>query len=219
MVQFYWEGMSPNGGGGPISHSLLWCMPCPPRTARHFERGAADVLAPSIAFQPAHVDHNAYSQSLADAGQPARGVLSVGRQQHATWHAACHATCHAACHASALQTMPSPPPPRRRSGTHLAAVLMGAAHGTGSPKGEVAKQIDAAFGSFDKFKEEFGAAGATQFGSGWAWLVKTADGKVAVTKTPNAQTPLHNQGEVSSAGLHAGPAGRTVAAPACRHQS
>ena len=47
-----------------------------------------------------------------------------------------------------------------------------------------------------QFKKQFMAAGATQFGSGWAWLVKTSDGKVAITKTPNAETPLHTQGQV-----------------------
>ena len=64
----------------------------------------------------------------------------------------------------------------------------------GSPKGEVAKQIDSAFGSFDEFKKQFSAAGATQFGSGWAWLVKNGDGSVAITKTANAETPLHSAG-------------------------
>ena len=58
----------------------------------------------------------------------------------------------------------------------------------------MAKQIDAAFGSFDEFKKQFSAAGATQFGSGWAWLVKKDDGAVAIAKTPNAETPLHTAG-------------------------
>jgi Fe-Mn family superoxide dismutase len=61
--------------------------------------------------------------------------------------------------------------------------------GGGQPSGELAKQIDAAFGSYDKFVQEFSNAGATQFGSGWAWLVKDG-GKLAVTKTPNADTPV-----------------------------
>jgi len=46
------------------------------------------------------------------------------------------------------------------------------------------------FGSVDKFKDEFSAAGAGQFGSGWAWLVKNADGSLAVTKTENGVNPL-----------------------------
>jgi Fe-Mn family superoxide dismutase len=61
--------------------------------------------------------------------------------------------------------------------------------GGGTPSGELAKKIDSDLGGFAKFVEAFKAAGATQFGSGWAWLVLDA-GKLAVTKTPNAETPL-----------------------------
>ncbi len=65
--------------------------------------------------------------------------------------------------------------------------------GGGKPTGELAKKIDADFGSYDKFVEEFKAAGATQFGSGWAWLVLDK-GKLKVTKTGNADLPLaHGQ--------------------------
>jgi len=59
----------------------------------------------------------------------------------------------------------------------------------GAPTGELAAAIAAAFGSFDAFKEAFAKAGATRFGSGWAWLV-VKDGKVAVTSTPNQDNPL-----------------------------
>ena len=52
------------------------------------------------------------------------------------------------------------------------------------------KDIADAFGSVDKFKEEFAAAGAGQFGSGWAWLVKDTDGALKVTKTENGVNPL-----------------------------
>lgn len=62
--------------------------------------------------------------------------------------------------------------------------------GGGMPSGELAAKIVADFGSFDKFKEEFTAASTTQFGSGWAWLVLDKGGKLKVTKTPNAETPL-----------------------------
>ncbi len=61
--------------------------------------------------------------------------------------------------------------------------------GGGMPTGALAEKITQDFGSFDKFKEEFSAAGATQFGSGWAWLV-LENGKLKVEKTPNAETPL-----------------------------
>jgi Fe-Mn family superoxide dismutase len=62
--------------------------------------------------------------------------------------------------------------------------------GGGAPGGKLAEAINQAFGSFDKFKEEFSNAAATQFGSGWAWLVKGADGKLKVTKTANADCPI-----------------------------
>ncbi|MBD1923078.1 superoxide dismutase [Microcoleus sp. FACHB-831] len=66
-------------------------------------------------------------------------------------------------------------------------------NGGGSPSGELADKINASFGSLDKFKEEFKNAGATQFGSGWAWLIKDGD-TLKVTKTPNAENPLaHGQ--------------------------
>ena len=58
------------------------------------------------------------------------------------------------------------------------------------PSGELAAAIDKAFGSFDAFKEAFAKAGATRFGSGWAWLVKNADGTVSVGSTANQDTPL-----------------------------
>src|SRR6188768_3598907 len=61
--------------------------------------------------------------------------------------------------------------------------------GGGKPTGAIAAAIDAAFGGYDKFRQEFANAGATQFGSGWAWLVKEG-GKLAIKKTPNAETPL-----------------------------
>jgi Fe-Mn family superoxide dismutase len=66
--------------------------------------------------------------------------------------------------------------------------------GGGQPTGDLADAIKRDFGSFEKFSEEFSNAGATQFGSGWAWLVVGADKKLAVTKTPNADLPMkHGQ--------------------------
>jgi Fe-Mn family superoxide dismutase len=66
-------------------------------------------------------------------------------------------------------------------------------NGGGQPTGELAQAITRDFGSYEKFAEEFTTAGATQFGSGWAWLVLDK-GKLAVTKTPNADLPLkHGQ--------------------------
>jgi Fe-Mn family superoxide dismutase len=60
----------------------------------------------------------------------------------------------------------------------------------GTPVGKLAEAIDATFGSFDAFKEKFNAAATTRFGSGWAWLVKTADGKLEVTSTANQDNPF-----------------------------
>ena len=65
--------------------------------------------------------------------------------------------------------------------------------GGGKPHGKVAELIDRDFGSYDKFAEAFKAAGGGQFGSGWAWLVLKG-GKLAITKTPNAETPLTEEG-------------------------
>ena len=62
-------------------------------------------------------------------------------------------------------------------------------NGGGLPTGELATAIDAAFGSFDAFKAEFSKAGATRFGSGWAWLC-VKDGKLEVCSTPNQDNPL-----------------------------
>ncbi len=62
-------------------------------------------------------------------------------------------------------------------------------NGGGTPTGELAKKIEADFGSFEKFAEAFKNAGATQFGSGWAWLVLDGDA-LKVTKTLNADNPL-----------------------------
>lgn len=60
----------------------------------------------------------------------------------------------------------------------------------GEPTGDLAAAIDAAFGSFEQFKEIFAKAGATRFGSGWAWLYVDGNGKLAVGSTPNQDTPL-----------------------------
>jgi len=62
-------------------------------------------------------------------------------------------------------------------------------NGGGKPSGKVLEKIEESFGSYEKFAEEFANAGATQFGSGWAWLVEE-NGKLKITKTPNAATPL-----------------------------
>jgi Fe-Mn family superoxide dismutase len=63
-------------------------------------------------------------------------------------------------------------------------------NGGGKPSGDLADAIDVAFGSFDEFKAQFAKAGATRFGSGWAWLCVHKGGKVEVCSTPNQDNPL-----------------------------
>lgn len=81
---------------------------------------------------------------------------------------------------------------RNNAGGHVNHSLFWKILGTGStgPTGELATAIDAAFGSLDDFKAAFAKAGATRFGSGWAWLGVTADGSLVVTSTPNQDNPL-----------------------------
>ena len=63
-------------------------------------------------------------------------------------------------------------------------------NGGGTPKGSLAEAIESELGGFEAFKSAFANAGATRFGSGWAWLVLKADGTLAVTSTPNQDSPL-----------------------------
>jgi Fe-Mn family superoxide dismutase len=65
----------------------------------------------------------------------------------------------------------------------------------GAPSGDLATAINEAFGSFDALKEKMNTAGATRFGSGWAWLI-VKDGKLEVTSTPNQDNPLMDIAEV-----------------------
>lgn len=62
--------------------------------------------------------------------------------------------------------------------------------GGGKPSGALAQAIDKAFGSFDAFKEKFSTSAATNFGSGWTWLVKNSDGSVEIANTSNAANPM-----------------------------
>lgn len=68
-------------------------------------------------------------------------------------------------------------------------------NGGGEPTGELAAAINAAFGSFATFKEEFAKAATTRFGSGWAWL-SVANGKLVVSSTPNQDNPLMDVADV-----------------------
>ena len=86
-----------------------------------------------------------------------------------------------------------PKPIRNNCGGHwnhaLFWELLAPVGETGEPSAELAAAIDRDLGGMDKFKEDFNAAGAGQFGSGWAWLI-VQDGKLKVTSTPNQDNPL-----------------------------
>lgn len=68
--------------------------------------------------------------------------------------------------------------------------------GGGQPTGTLADAITQKFGSFDTFKEEFTKAATTRFGSGWAWLIVTSEGELAITSSPNQDNPLMDIAEV-----------------------
>jgi Fe-Mn family superoxide dismutase len=91
-----------------------------------------------------------------------------------------------------------PAPVRNNGGGHYNHSLFWTVLGAngGSPSGALADAINAAFGSFDEFKTKFAAAGAGRFGSGWAWLIKDASGKLQITSTPNQDNPLMDVAEV-----------------------
>lgn len=70
-----------------------------------------------------------------------------------------------------------------------------APHAGGAPTGELAEAINAAFGSFDAFKEKFANAGMTRFGSGWAWLCVDAKKELCICSSPNQDNPLMDVAE------------------------
>jgi len=86
-----------------------------------------------------------------------------------------------------------PMPVRNNGGGHYNHSLFWtimAPNAGGTPKGDLAAAIESDLGGFEKFKTDFSQAGATRFGSGWAWLCVKADGKLAVCSTPNQDNPL-----------------------------
>lgn len=92
-----------------------------------------------------------------------------------------------------------PAPVRNNGGGHYNHSLFWAImapNAGGAPTGALADAINVAFGNFDEFKTKFNTAATTRFGSGWAWLIKSTDGKLAITSTPNQDNPLMDVTEV-----------------------
>ena len=92
-----------------------------------------------------------------------------------------------------------PPAVRNNGGGHYNHTMFWtilSPNGGGEPTGELATAINSAFGSFADFKTKFAEAGATRFGSGWAWLTVGADKKLQVSSTPNQDNPLMDLAEV-----------------------
>ncbi len=92
-----------------------------------------------------------------------------------------------------------PMPVRNNGGGHYNHSLFWTVmkqNGGGNPTGAIATAIDSAFGSFDEFKTKFNTAGATRFGSGWAWWLVGADKKLVISSTPNQDNPLMDIAEV-----------------------
>ncbi len=67
---------------------------------------------------------------------------------------------------------------------------------SGTPYGKIVATLDGSFGSVPKFMEQFNAAAMSRFGSGWAWLIKDANGKLQITSTPNQDNPMMDTAEV-----------------------
>lgn len=96
-----------------------------------------------------------------------------------------------------------PPAVRNNGGGHFNHTMFWtllSPSGGGEPTGELAEAIKSTFGSFAELKTKISEAGATRFGSGWAWLVVTADKKLAVTSTPNQDNPLMDLPEIAVKG-------------------
>ena len=92
-----------------------------------------------------------------------------------------------------------PPAVRNNGGGHFNHSLFWTimkGNGGGNPSGALVEAINSTFGSMDDFKAKFNTAGATRFGSGWAWLIVGADKKLAISSTPNQDNPIMDIAEI-----------------------
>jgi len=143
---------------------------------------AYDALEPHIDEQTMRIHHDKHHQAYVDKANAAlEGTEWADRDVE-----------------DVLKSLDSIPEDKRtavrnNAGGHYNHTLfwqMMSPNGGGEPQGALAEAINAKWGSFDAFKEEFKAAGANRFGSGWAWLVKDASGELAIVSTPNQDSPV-----------------------------
>lgn len=140
-----------------------------------------DSLAPTIDEETMHLHHDKHHQAYVDKANAAlEGTEWADKPIEEI--------------VANLSSLPADKqgPVRNNGGGHLNHSLFWESMGPdggGAPGGELADAIDAKFGSFDAFKEQFEAAGVNRFGSGWAWLVIDG-GELAITSTANQDNPL-----------------------------
>ena len=144
---------------------------------------AHEALEPHIDAQTMHIHHGKHHQAYVD---------NLNKAIAGTEHES-KSIEEIVQHAGAISTAV-----RNNGGGHWNHTFFWASmapNAGGTPQGALATAIDAAFGSFDAFKEKFSQAGMTRFGSGWAWLI-VKDGKLEITSTPNQDNPLMDVAEV-----------------------
>ncbi len=142
---------------------------------------AYDALEPHIDEATMKLHHDKHHQAYVD-------------KANAALEGTDHASSDVESILKALDSLPADKqgPVRNNAGGHYNHTLFWESmspDGGGAPSGDLAAAIDAAFGSFDAFKEQFEAAGVARFGSGWAWLVLDG-GSLAITSTPNQDSPI-----------------------------
>lgn len=142
---------------------------------------AYDALEPHIDEQTMRIHHDKHHQAYVDKANAALAGTDL-------------ADAPVEEVVAKLDTLPADKqgPVRNNAGGHFNHSLFWEAlsgEGGGAPSGDLAAKIDAAFGSFDAFKEQFEAAGVARFGSGWVWLVQNGDA-VEIISTPNQDTPV-----------------------------